>query len=188
MANSWGNNLNSDRLYFWGGSKITADGDCSHEIKRCLLLVSSPGTTGPEHRTPPRASPRRPGQLRRSPRRCRDPPGPRLLPFLSTSNFRASREKLKGRAGAERQRGKHPLPLPARLHLGARPWVRRRPLARRGRWKLFLFPSAPRPRARHRRLGRNLPGAYRNLLCGEIGRSTRLNSSHSGQSRMPASA
>ena len=22
------------------GSKITADGDCSHEIKRCLLLVS----------------------------------------------------------------------------------------------------------------------------------------------------
>ena len=25
-------------LIFWGGSKITADGDCSHEIKRCLLL------------------------------------------------------------------------------------------------------------------------------------------------------
>ena len=23
---------------FWGGPKITADGDCSHEIKRCLLL------------------------------------------------------------------------------------------------------------------------------------------------------
>ena len=23
---------------FWGGSKITADGDCSHKIKRCLLL------------------------------------------------------------------------------------------------------------------------------------------------------
>ena len=23
---------------FFGGSKITADGDCSHEIKRCLLL------------------------------------------------------------------------------------------------------------------------------------------------------
>ena len=34
MANRWGNN---ERLYF-GGSKITADGDCSHEIKRCLLL------------------------------------------------------------------------------------------------------------------------------------------------------
>ena len=37
MANRWGNSGNSDRLYFWG-SKITADGDCSHEIKRCLLL------------------------------------------------------------------------------------------------------------------------------------------------------
>ena len=37
MVNRWGNNGNSDRLYF-GGSKITADGDCSHEIKRCLLL------------------------------------------------------------------------------------------------------------------------------------------------------
>ena len=29
---------NSGRLYFWGGSKITAGGDCSHEIKRRLLL------------------------------------------------------------------------------------------------------------------------------------------------------
>ena len=26
------------RDFIWGGSKITADGDCSHEIKRCLLL------------------------------------------------------------------------------------------------------------------------------------------------------
>ena len=24
--------------FIWGGSKITADGDCSHEIKWCLLL------------------------------------------------------------------------------------------------------------------------------------------------------
>ena len=32
-----GNSGNSERLYF-GGSKITADGHCSHEIKRCLLL------------------------------------------------------------------------------------------------------------------------------------------------------
>ena len=24
--------------FIWGGSNITADGDCSHEIKRCLLL------------------------------------------------------------------------------------------------------------------------------------------------------
>ena len=37
MANRWGKNGNSDRLYFLG-TKITADGDCSHEIKRCLLL------------------------------------------------------------------------------------------------------------------------------------------------------
>ena len=38
MANRWGNSGNSERLYFGGGSKITADGDCSHEMKRCLLL------------------------------------------------------------------------------------------------------------------------------------------------------
>ena len=37
MTNRWGNNGNSDRLIL-GGSKITADGKCSHEIKRCLLL------------------------------------------------------------------------------------------------------------------------------------------------------
>ena len=36
-ADRWGSSGNSDRLYF-GGSKITADGDCSHEVKRCLLL------------------------------------------------------------------------------------------------------------------------------------------------------
>ena len=36
MANRWGN---SDRLFFWrGGSKITEDGDCRHEIKRHLLF------------------------------------------------------------------------------------------------------------------------------------------------------
>ena len=34
MGNRWGNSV---RLFFWG-SKITADGDCSHEIKRHLLL------------------------------------------------------------------------------------------------------------------------------------------------------
>ena len=37
MGNRWGNSGNSVRLHFWG-SKITADGDCSHEIKRHLLL------------------------------------------------------------------------------------------------------------------------------------------------------
>ena len=36
MANRWGNNGNSDRLFL--GSKITANGDCSHEIKTHLLL------------------------------------------------------------------------------------------------------------------------------------------------------
>ena len=36
MANRWGN---SGLTFFWGGvSKITADGDCSHEIQRRLLL------------------------------------------------------------------------------------------------------------------------------------------------------
>ena len=40
MGNRWGNRGNSGnsvRLYFLG-SKISADGDCSHEIKRRLLL------------------------------------------------------------------------------------------------------------------------------------------------------
>ena len=33
MENRWGNN---DSLFF--GLQITADGDCSHEIKRCFLI------------------------------------------------------------------------------------------------------------------------------------------------------
>ena len=37
MANRWRNNGNSDRLFFLP-SKISVDGDCSHEIKRHLLL------------------------------------------------------------------------------------------------------------------------------------------------------
>src|SRR5574337_1879186 len=44
MGNRWGNSGNSVRLYF-GGYKITADGDCSHEIKRCLLLGRKVMTT-----------------------------------------------------------------------------------------------------------------------------------------------
>ena len=40
MANGWRNNGNSDRLYFLG-SKITADGDCNHEMKRRLLLITN---------------------------------------------------------------------------------------------------------------------------------------------------
>ena len=39
---SWqidGKTLETVADFIWGGgSKITADGDCSHEIKRCLLL------------------------------------------------------------------------------------------------------------------------------------------------------
>ena len=37
MGNRWENSGNSDRLYL-GASKITAHDDCSHEIKRYLLL------------------------------------------------------------------------------------------------------------------------------------------------------
>ena len=37
MGNRWENSGNSVRFYF-GGSKITADGGCSHEIKKHLLL------------------------------------------------------------------------------------------------------------------------------------------------------
>ena len=38
---SWqidGETMETVRDFIWGGSKITADGDCSHEIKRPLLL------------------------------------------------------------------------------------------------------------------------------------------------------
>ena len=34
MGKQW----KQSQTLFWGGSKITADGDCSHEIKRCLLF------------------------------------------------------------------------------------------------------------------------------------------------------
>ena len=40
MADRWGN---SGRFIFLG-SKITADGDCNHEIKRLLLLGRKPMT------------------------------------------------------------------------------------------------------------------------------------------------
>ena len=38
VANRWGNSGNSARFGGGRGSQITADGDCSHEIKKCLLL------------------------------------------------------------------------------------------------------------------------------------------------------
>ena len=37
MANRLGN-METVRLFIFLGSKITADGDCSHDIKRCLFL------------------------------------------------------------------------------------------------------------------------------------------------------
>ena len=38
MANIWGSSGNSEWSLIFLGSNITADGDCSHEIKRFLLL------------------------------------------------------------------------------------------------------------------------------------------------------
>ena len=37
MGNRWGNSRNSESLFFFG-CKITANGGCSHEIKRHLIL------------------------------------------------------------------------------------------------------------------------------------------------------
>ena len=34
----YGETMETVRDFILGGSKITADGDCSHEIKRCLLF------------------------------------------------------------------------------------------------------------------------------------------------------
>ena len=44
LPNKWGNNGISDRLIFLG-SKITADGNCSHEIRRHLLLLGRKAVT-----------------------------------------------------------------------------------------------------------------------------------------------
>ena len=41
LITSWqidGETVETVANFILGGSKITADGDCSHEIKRCLLL------------------------------------------------------------------------------------------------------------------------------------------------------
>ena len=40
MANRWENNGNSERLYFWGGSKVTADGDCSHLLLGRKVMIN----------------------------------------------------------------------------------------------------------------------------------------------------
>ena len=47
---SWqidGETMETVRDFIFGGSKIIADGDCSHEIKRCLLLGRK-ATTNPD--------------------------------------------------------------------------------------------------------------------------------------------
>ena len=38
MANRWGKQWKQCLTLFWGSSKITADGDCSHKIKRRPFL------------------------------------------------------------------------------------------------------------------------------------------------------
>ena len=48
IPNRWENSGNSERLYFWG-SKITANVDCSHESKRCLLLGRTARTNLEQH-------------------------------------------------------------------------------------------------------------------------------------------
>ena len=47
LITSWqidGETMETVRDFILEGSKITADGDCSHEIKRCLLLARKPMT------------------------------------------------------------------------------------------------------------------------------------------------
>ena len=38
LITSWQRDGEAVADFIFGGSKITADGDCSHEVKRCLLL------------------------------------------------------------------------------------------------------------------------------------------------------
>ena len=41
LITSWqidGETMETERDFIFGGTKVTADGDCSHEIKRLLLL------------------------------------------------------------------------------------------------------------------------------------------------------
>ena len=48
LIHSWkidGETVETVRGFIFGGSKITANGDCSHEIKRCLLLGRKAMTT-----------------------------------------------------------------------------------------------------------------------------------------------
>ncbi|XP_047395217.1 transcription initiation factor TFIID subunit 4-like [Sciurus carolinensis] len=117
------------------------------------------------------------------------PPAGAPAPAISVNHQLPSERGETERKGGDRKaRGKHPLPLRARLNLGARPWVP----ARRGRRRLPLCPAAPRPRLTAAAPRRNLPGAYRNLLCGVTAfrlnpaSSSRLSSRPLRRSRMLA--
>ncbi|KAM5175992.1 uncharacterized protein ACOB7L_011253 [Callospermophilus lateralis] len=91
------------------------------------------------------------------------PPTGAPAPAISVNHQLPSEQgETERKGGGRKARGKHPLPLCAQLSFGARPWV----LARRGRRRLPLCPAAPRPRLAAAAPRRNLPGAYRNLLCG----------------------
>ena len=56
MRNRWGNSGETVSDFILGGSKIAADSDCSHEIKRHLLLGKKVMTTIRYHFTPVRMS------------------------------------------------------------------------------------------------------------------------------------
>ena len=64
-----------------GGSKITADGDCSHAIKRCLLLMQK--AQGPGVCKLPKPPASRPlGQAKRAPRAAFPMMGPDAMIFV----------------------------------------------------------------------------------------------------------
>ena len=46
---SWQTDMETVRDFILGGSKITADGDCSHEMQRCLLLGRKAMTSLDQH-------------------------------------------------------------------------------------------------------------------------------------------
>ena len=46
---SWQTDGETVADFIFGGSKITADGDCSHEIKKCLLLATKAMTNLRQH-------------------------------------------------------------------------------------------------------------------------------------------
>lgn len=122
--------------------------------------LSSPGAPGPAHRTPrtrlPAAKPTQkvPAALRHPARA----PAPAIFVDLQLPSEPGETErKGGGRTAAGKTATSSPRAVPRSAAVGAR-----RPPA--GAPDASPLPCAPRPRARRR--GRELPGAYRNLLCG----------------------